>query len=76
MYAAIKELVPDAAFTIFTGDIIDHAVWNTSQPYNEAGSKFCNLPDGSFDYTDRHPPSHWCIWSHGREPGSRLWNGW
>ncbi|KAH7165955.1 Metallo-dependent phosphatase-like protein [Dactylonectria macrodidyma] len=35
MYAAIKELVPDAAFTIFTGDIVDHAVWNTSKPYNE-----------------------------------------
>lgn len=39
MYAAIKELVPDAAFTIFTGDIVDHAVWNTSQAYNEEGSK-------------------------------------
>ncbi|KAK7409706.1 hypothetical protein QQX98_008087 [Neonectria punicea] len=35
MYAAIKEMVPDAAFTIFTGDVIDHAVWNTSEPYNE-----------------------------------------
>jgi sphingomyelin phosphodiesterase len=35
MYAAIKKLVPDAAFTIFTGDIIDHAVWNTSEPHVE-----------------------------------------
>ncbi|KAH7152207.1 Metallo-dependent phosphatase-like protein [Dactylonectria estremocensis] len=35
MYAAIKEIVPDAAFTVFTGDIVDHAVWNTSKPYNE-----------------------------------------
>lgn len=34
MYEAIKKIVPDAAFTIFTGDIVDHAVWNTSQPYN------------------------------------------
>ena len=34
MYAAIKELVPDAAFSIFTGDIVDHAIWNTSQEYN------------------------------------------
>ena len=33
MYAAIKKLVPDVAFTIFTGDIVDHAVWNTSEPY-------------------------------------------
>jgi len=34
MYAAIKELVPDAAFSIFTGDIVDHAVWNTTQAQN------------------------------------------
>lgn len=34
MYAAINDIVPDVAFTIFTGDIVDHAVWNTSQPYN------------------------------------------
>ncbi|KAI3336143.1 Metallo-dependent phosphatase-like protein [Ustulina deusta] len=30
MYEAVRTLVPDAAFTIFTGDIIDHAVWNTT----------------------------------------------
>ncbi|KAI0490540.1 V-type ATPase [Xylaria cf. heliscus] len=30
MYKAIKTLVPDAAFSIFTGDIVDHAVWNTT----------------------------------------------
>ncbi|KAL7795355.1 Metallo-dependent phosphatase-like protein [Trichoderma ceciliae] len=35
MYQAIKEIVPDAALTLFTGDIVDHAIWNTSQPYNE-----------------------------------------
>ncbi|KAF4984349.1 hypothetical protein FZEAL_460 [Fusarium zealandicum] len=35
MYEAIKKLVPDAAFTIFTGDVVDHAIWNTSQSYNE-----------------------------------------
>ncbi|EFY91799.1 acid sphingomyelinase, putative [Metarhizium acridum CQMa 102] len=34
MYDAINSIVPDAAFTIFTGDIVDHAIWNTSQPYN------------------------------------------
>ncbi|KAI5461391.1 Metallo-dependent phosphatase-like protein [Mariannaea sp. PMI_226] len=34
MYDAIQKIVPDAAFTIFTGDIVDHAVWNTSQSYN------------------------------------------
>ncbi|PYH96613.1 acid sphingomyelinase [Aspergillus ellipticus CBS 707.79] len=27
MYAAIKELVPDAPFVIFTGDIVEGAVW-------------------------------------------------
>ncbi|KAI0205119.1 Metallo-dependent phosphatase-like protein [Astrocystis sublimbata] len=30
MYKAIGELVPDAVFSIFTGDIVDHAVWNTT----------------------------------------------
>jgi hypothetical protein len=32
-------LVPDAAFTIFTGDIIDHSIWNTSWDYNEHQSE-------------------------------------
>jgi len=41
MYRAIKELVPDAAFSIFTGDIVDHAVWNTSQLYNSLASMYC-----------------------------------
>ncbi|KAI1484656.1 sphingomyelin phosphodiesterase [Biscogniauxia mediterranea] len=34
MYAAIKEIVPDAAFSIFTGDIVDHALWNTTETQN------------------------------------------
>ncbi|KAI2609262.1 sphingomyelin phosphodiesterase [Hypoxylon sp. NC1633] len=34
MYAAIRAIVPDAAFSIFTGDIVDHAVWDTSEPQN------------------------------------------
>ncbi|KAJ6784614.1 hypothetical protein PWT90_07389 [Aphanocladium album] len=34
MYSAIKELVPDAAFSVFTGDIVDHTIWNTSQAAN------------------------------------------
>ncbi|KAI1745952.1 V-type ATPase [Xylaria scruposa] len=34
MYMAIKTLVPDAAFSIFTGDIVDHAVWNTTTIQN------------------------------------------
>lgn len=40
MYAAISDVVPDAAFTLFTGDMIDHAIWNTSQEYNEAESMY------------------------------------
>ncbi|UKZ46180.1 hypothetical protein TrVGV298_000379 [Trichoderma virens] len=35
MYQAIKNIVPDAALTLFTGDIVDHAIWNTSKPYNQ-----------------------------------------
>ncbi|KAI0006916.1 putative acid sphingomyelinase [Xylariaceae sp. FL0662B] len=34
MYAAIKDIVPDAAFSIFTGDLVDHAIWNTSEEKN------------------------------------------
>ncbi|KAI1199620.1 Metallo-dependent phosphatase-like protein [Nemania serpens] len=34
MYKAIQRLVPDAAFSIFTGDIVDHAVWNTTMIQN------------------------------------------
>ncbi|PHH89254.1 hypothetical protein CDD83_6421 [Cordyceps sp. RAO-2017] len=34
MYRAINEIAPDAAFSIFTGDIVDHALWNTTQSYN------------------------------------------
>lgn len=44
MYAAINDIVPDVAFTIFTGDIVDHAVWNTSQPYNMEQSAWAS-PD-------------------------------
>ncbi|OAA49477.1 Sphingomyelin phosphodiesterase [Metarhizium rileyi] len=35
MYDFIKKTFPNAAFSLFTGDIIDHGIWNTSQPYNE-----------------------------------------
>lgn len=34
MYEAIASMVPDAAFTLFTGDIVDHAVWNTTEAQN------------------------------------------
>ncbi|KAK5993827.1 Sphingomyelin phosphodiesterase 2-like protein [Cladobotryum mycophilum] len=34
MYKAIKEMFPDQAFTIFTGDIVDHSIFNTSKTYN------------------------------------------
>lgn len=46
MYDAINKIVPDAAFTIFTGDIVDHAIWNTSQTYNTNLST-CGLPFSS-----------------------------
>ncbi|KAI0470870.1 sphingomyelin phosphodiesterase [Xylariaceae sp. FL0804] len=34
MYKAIEDLVPDAALTLFTGDMVDHAIWNTSESMN------------------------------------------
>lgn len=36
MYAAIREVAPNAAFALFTGDIVDHAIWNTSIEHNSA----------------------------------------
>lgn len=48
MYAAINELVPDVDFAIFTGDMIDSAVWNTSRPYNEDISMPLYLPSRPF----------------------------
>ncbi|UNI17845.1 Sphingomyelin phosphodiesterase [Purpureocillium takamizusanense] len=35
MYKAIKDMFPDAIFSLFTGDIIDHGLFNTSKEYNE-----------------------------------------
>ncbi|KAG5938217.1 hypothetical protein E4U59_003914 [Claviceps monticola] len=34
MYDFIKKKFPNAAFSIFTGDIVDHGVHNTSENYN------------------------------------------
>jgi sphingomyelin phosphodiesterase len=34
MYSAIRQIAPNAAFAMFTGDIVDHAVWNTTQAQN------------------------------------------
>ncbi|PFH58054.1 hypothetical protein XA68_14224 [Ophiocordyceps unilateralis] len=35
MYDAIRTVAPNAAFAIFTGDIVDHAVWDTSARHNK-----------------------------------------
>ncbi|TQV94420.1 hypothetical protein V2A60_002549 [Cordyceps javanica] len=34
MYNAIEKMFPDQAFSIFTGDIVDHMLSNTSKAYN------------------------------------------
>jgi sphingomyelin phosphodiesterase len=34
MYAAIQSIAPNAAFTLFTGDIVDHAVWLDNETQN------------------------------------------
>ena len=39
MYKAIKDMFPKAAFSLFTGDIIDHGLFNTSKEYNENSSE-------------------------------------
>ncbi|KAE8441924.1 hypothetical protein EG329_004182 [Mollisiaceae sp. DMI_Dod_QoI] len=50
MYAAIKSIAPNAALTLFTGDIVDHAVWLTNKTQNikdinDAYSKMSGLPN-------------------------------
>jgi sphingomyelin phosphodiesterase len=42
MYAAIESLVPDAAFTIFTGDVVEGAVWlvTDSEVQNDLDSAY------------------------------------
>jgi sphingomyelin phosphodiesterase len=49
MYAAIKQIAPNAAFTLFTGDIVDHAVWLTNETQNikdinDAYTRMSGLP--------------------------------
>jgi sphingomyelin phosphodiesterase len=34
MYSAINEIAPNATFSLFTGDVVDHAVWNTTEAQN------------------------------------------
>lgn len=38
MYKAIRQVVPDAAFALFTGDIVDQASWNSSAERNREQS--------------------------------------
>jgi sphingomyelin phosphodiesterase len=49
MYEAIQSIAPDAVFTLFTGDIVDHAVWETTEnqniiDINDAYSRMSGLP--------------------------------
>ncbi|KAF4157104.1 hypothetical protein CNMCM6936_003285 [Aspergillus lentulus] len=55
MYAAIQELVPNAAFTIFTGDVVEGAVWlvnetevtnDLNDAYNARMPSYLNLVYG------------------------------
>lgn len=34
MFRAIHAIAPDAAFTLFTGDVTEHAIWNTTKAGN------------------------------------------
>ena len=49
MFAAINSIAPNAAFTIFTGDIVDHAVWLVNETQvtadiQDAYSHMASLP--------------------------------
>jgi sphingomyelin phosphodiesterase len=65
MYEYIKKEFPDAAFSLFTGDIVDHGLWNTSKPYNqdliehsyEMMTNNLNLVYGTAGNHEAHPPN-------------------
>jgi len=39
MFKAINKVAPDALFSIFTGDIIEHDIWETTRASNELQSE-------------------------------------
>jgi len=50
MFAAIKSVAPDAVMSLFTGDIVDHAVWLDNKTgniaaINDAYSRMSGLPN-------------------------------
>jgi sphingomyelin phosphodiesterase len=64
MYAAIQELVPNAAFTIFTGDVVEGAVWLVNETevtndlndvYNTRMPSYLNLVYGVVGNHDAAP---------------------
>lgn len=65
MYSFIKKEFPNAAFSLFTGDIVDHGLWNTSKPYNEdliehsyeMMTDNLNLVYGTAGNHEAHPPN-------------------
>lgn len=40
MFKAISKIAPDAAFAIFTGDIVEHDIWETTREANELQSEY------------------------------------
>ncbi|KHN94344.1 Sphingomyelin phosphodiesterase [Metarhizium album ARSEF 1941] len=65
MYDFIKKEFPHAAFTLFTGDIVDHGLWNTSKSYNqgliqqsyEMMNDGLNIVYGATGNHEVHPPN-------------------
>ncbi len=64
MYQAITQIAPNAIFSLFTGDIVDHAVWNTTQAqntidinnaYNQMTSSGLNLVYGTIGNHEASP---------------------
>jgi sphingomyelin phosphodiesterase len=45
MYAAIKEIAPNAAFTLFTGDVVEGAVWlvNETEVSNDLKNAYAKM---------------------------------
>ncbi|KJK83208.1 hypothetical protein H634G_01337 [Metarhizium anisopliae BRIP 53293] len=90
MYEFIKKEFPRAAFSLFTGDIVDHGLWNTSKSYNEdliqhsyeMMTENLNIVYGTTGNHEVHPPNIFEPVSIGNETQwvydslSRAWSRW
>ncbi|RDA87675.1 hypothetical protein CP532_3805 [Ophiocordyceps camponoti-leonardi (nom. inval.)] len=92
MYNAINRVAPNASFALFTGDIVDHAIWDTTtasnddsinKAYSSMNETLGRLPIyGTVGNHEASPVNAFPINGHGRQTPpvynvlSRQWDHW